>query len=330
VVDYCRAAKYPFAPIVIRRAVLFELRRATKIFTLLALSACISSMAAENPAAPGFTNVALSRMFQSWNQPFKPLRIVGNIHYVGASGVSSYLITSPEGHVLIDTGFEQTVPLIRDSVEKLGFRMADIKLILASHAHVDHTGGHALAKELTGARIIMSEADAALLASGGKADFLDEVMPYRPAKADQIVRDGEQIKLGPIVLTALLTPGHTKGCTTWTTVAEEGGKRYDVVFFGSTSVLTKLVNNSKYPQIARDYAATFRKLKALPCDVFLAPHASFFGLEEKARRAGHGANPFVDATAFQEFVTKAEQAFVKQLETEQSSNPTGPQQLKSK
>jgi len=276
-------------------------------------------MAADSPLVPGFTNAALNKMFQSWNQPFKPLRIIGNIYYVGASGVSSWLITSPEGHVLIDTGFEQTVPLIRDNVKKLGFRLEDIKFILASHAHVDHTGGHAMAKEITGARIVMSEADAALLASGGKTDFLDEIMPYRPAKADQIVRDGEQIKLGRIALTVHLTPGHTKGCTTWTTVAEEKGKAYNVVFFGSTTVLTKLVNNPKYPDIARDYAATFRKLKALPCDVFLAPHASFFGLEDKARRVAEGAdpNPFVDSKAFPEYIDKAEGNFLAQLEKEQ-------------
>jgi metallo-beta-lactamase class B len=276
-------------------------------------------MAADSPLVPGFTNAALNKMFQSWNQPFKPLRIIGNIYYVGASGVSSWLITSPEGHVLIDTGFEQTVPLIRDNVKKLGFRLEDIKLILASHAHVDHTGGHAMFKEMTGARIVMSEADAALLASGGKTDFLDELMPYRPAKADQIVRDSQQIKLGRIALTVHLTPGHTKGCTTWTTVAEEKGKAYNVVFFGSTTVLTKLVNNPKYPDIARDYAATFRKLKALPCDVFLAPHASFFGLEDKARRVAEGAdpNPFVDPKAFSEYINNAEQNFLKQMEKEQ-------------
>jgi metallo-beta-lactamase class B len=273
-------------------------------------------MGAERPQIAGLTNVALNKMFQAWNQPFKPLRVIGNIYYVGAAGVSSYLVTSPEGHVLIDTGFEQTVPLIRDSVKQLGFRIEDIKLILASHAHVDHTGGHGLMKDLTGARIVMSEADAALLASGGKADFLDEIMAYRPAKADQIVKDGEEIKLGKIVMKAHLTPGHTKGCTTWTTTVEEGGQRYNVVFFGSTTVLAKLVNNSKYPEIARDYAATFRKLKTLPCDVFLAPHASFFGLEEKAHGVGAGANPFVDPKAFQEFVKKAEESFLKQLERE--------------
>ena len=279
--------------------------------------ACASVLAAESPLFPGFTNVALNKVFQSWNQPFKPLRIIGHVHYVGASGVSSYLITSPEGHVLIDTGFEETVPIIRENVKTLGFRMEDIKFILASHAHVDHTGGHALAKELTGARIVMSEADAALLGSGGKDDFMDEVMPYRPARADRIVRDGEQIKLGNIVLTAHLTPGHTKGCTTWTMIAEEKGQRHNVVFFGSTSVMATLVKNSKYPEIARDYAATFRKLKAIPCDVFLAPHASFFGLEEKARQMGAVENPFVDARAFQKYVTAAEQNFLKQLEKEQ-------------
>jgi metallo-beta-lactamase class B len=292
-----------------------------RIFTLalfvLAIFAGTVAASSESSPVPGFTNVALNKIFNSWNQPFKPLRIVADIYYVGASGVSSYLITSPEGHVLIDTGFEQTVPLIRENVDKLGFRMKDIKLILASHAHADHTGGHALAKQLTGARIVMSEADAALLASGGKADFLDDIMPYRPARADQIVRDGEQIKLGKIALTAHLTPGHTKGCTTWTMLAEEGTKRYNVVFFGSTTVLTKLTNNPRYPDIARDYAATFRKLKALPCDVFLAPHATFFGLEEKARRVGEGVNPFVDAKAFHDFVNKAELTYLKQLEKEQ-------------
>ena len=289
-----------------------------RIFTVgfFVVLACARAVAAESPPVPAFTNVALNKVFQSWNQPFKPLRIIGNVHYVGASGVSSYLITSPEGHVLIDTGFEQTVPIIRENVKKLGFRMEDIKFILASHAHVDHAGGHALVKELTGARIVMSEADAALLASGGKDDFMDEVMPYRPARADRIVRDGEQIKLGNGVLTARLTPGHTKGCTTWTMVAEDGGQRHNVVFFGSTSVLAKLVNNAKYPEIARDYAATFRKLKALPCDVFLAPHASFFGLEEKAQQVGAGKNPFVDAKAFQKYIATAEQNFLKQLERE--------------
>ena len=263
------------------------------------------------------TNGVLNKVFQSWNQPFKPLRIVGNVYYVGASGVSSYLITSPEGHVLIDTGFEQTVPIIRENVKTLGFRMEDIKFILASHAHLDHTGGHALTKELTGARIVMSEADAALLASGGKDDFMDELTVYRPARADRVVRDRERVTLGNIVLTAHLTPGHTKGCTTWTIVVDDGGQRHNVVFFGSTSVLAKLVNNSKYPEIARDYAATFRKLKALPCDVFLAPHASFFGLEEKAREVGTGKNPFVDAKAFEKYVVTAEQNFLKQLEKEQ-------------
>jgi metallo-beta-lactamase class B len=276
-----------------------------------------NALSADSPPLPAFTNLALSKMFQSWNQPFKPLRIIGNVHYVGASGVSSYLITSPEGHVLIDTGFEQTVPIISENVKTLGFRMEEIKFILASHAHVVHTGGHARTKELTGAQIVMSEADAALLASGGKNDFLDEAMPYRPVRADQIVREGERIKLGNIILTAHLTPGHTKGCTTWTMVAEDGGQRRNVVFFGSTSVLAKLVNNSKYPEIARDYAATFRKLKALPCDVFLAPHASFFGLEEKAREIGAGKNPFVDANAFQQYVATAEQNFLRQLQKEQ-------------
>jgi metallo-beta-lactamase class B len=260
----------------------------------------------------------------SMNQPFEPFRVIGNIYYVGASDVSSFLITTPEGHLLVDTGFEETVPLIREGVRKLGFRVEDIKLLLNSHAHLDHAGGHARLKELTGALVVMSEADAALLERGGGGDFLplgDEFVSYPPARADRIVRQGDRVTLGGVSLTAHLTPGHTKGCTTWTTSVEDGGRRLDVVFYGGTALLpgVRLSGNPKYPRIADDYAASFRLLKSLPCDVFLAPHGAMFGLDAKARRLSSGAtpNPFIDPEGCRAYIGRSEQVFVDQLRREQ-------------
>jgi metallo-beta-lactamase class B len=274
-------------------------------------------------AANDVENAALRKEWDSWNAPMKPFRILGNLYYVGPTGISSFLITTPEGHILIDTGFEETVPRIRDSVKQLGFQLSDIKIILNSHAHMDHAGGHALMKELTRAKILMSEADALLLAGGGTNDFTPyspEMIGYRPAQADRLLRDGDRVSLGGTTLTCHLTPGHTKGCTTWTMEITEGGKRHHVVFFGSTTVLpdVPLLNNQKYPNIAEDFIATYGKLKQLPCDVFLAPHASFFGLPEKAKRLERGEqpNPFVDPEEYLKFLEGRERLFRDQLANE--------------
>jgi len=281
-------------------------------------------------SARSVAEAQIKRSLQFMNRPFEPFRLIGSIHYVGASDVSSFLITPPAGHVLIDTGFETTVPMIRDHVRQLGFRFEDIKILLNSHAHLDHAGGHALLKRLTGALIIMSQADAALLSQGGRGDFVpvsDKVMAYEPAKADRIIVDGEPVSLGGVTLTAHLTPGHTKGCTTWTMVVEEKGKRYDVVVFGGTTILpgVQLIHNPKYPSIVDDFTQTFRTLKSLPCDVFLAPHGSMFHLSEKARRraAGETPNPFIDPEGYRTFITRSEEGFLRQSERERRS--TSPQ-----
>ena len=209
---------------------------------------------------------------------------------------------------------------------KLGFRVDDIKILLSSHAHFDHVGGHARMKGRTGASIVMSEADAALLANGGKGDVLplgDELAAYTPARADRFVRDGEAVSLGGVVLTAHLTPGHTKGCTTWTMDVPDEGKTHRVVFYGSTTVLpgVRLVGNPIYPAIADDFAASFRTLKSLPCDVFLAPHGLMFGREEKARRlkAGERPNPFIDPDGYRGFVERSERIFLDQWRREREA-----------
>jgi metallo-beta-lactamase class B len=302
---------------------LLALCAAVFICSLLSLRAADAADDAKNKAE----NDAMRKEWDQWNAPFKPFCIIGNIYYVGPSGISSFLITTPKGNILIDTGFEMTVPRIRESVKQLGLRIEDIKIILNSHAHLDHAGGDALMKQLTGAQIEMSEADAAMLAAGGTNDFTPysrEMIRYPPAKADRLLHDCDLVSLGGTTLTCHLTPGHTKGCTTWTMDVTDDGKTYHVLFFGSTSILpgVSLTHNTQYPGIADDFAATYRKLKALPCDVFLAPHAGFFGLDDKAARLGRGEkpNPFIAPAGYQQFLKDQEAKFQHQLEEEKKTD----------
>jgi len=273
---------------------------------------------------PALAAAQANPQWRSWNQPFEPFRIMGNLYYVGASDVSSYLVTTPEGHVLLDGGFEETVPLIRSNVKKLGFRLEDVKILVNSHAHGDHAGGLAALKTLTGATLLASERDAAVLARGGKADYaLGDSMLYPPVEADRILRDGEAVSLGGSTLTARLTPGHTPGCTTWTMKVDDGGTPREVVFVCSTTILpgVMLTSNPKYPQIAADFARTFEVLKALPCDVFLAPHGNFFGLKEKSERLrkGEPPNPFVDPQGYRAYLERKEGDYRRKLEEEKAS-----------
>lgn len=259
---------------------------------------------------------------RSWNQPVKPFRIIGNLYYVGASDIASYLIVTPRGHILLDSGFVETVPQIQRNVVQLGFRLEDVKILINSHAHYDHAGGFALLKRLTGATLMTSEADAALLAAGGKGDpnFGDR-FAYEPVKADRILHDGDEVKLGGVTMVARLTPGHTKGNTTWIMTVNEDKKQYKVVFAGSTTAPGyKLVNNPNYPNIVSDYRRTFQLLKSLPCDVFLAPHGNFFDLANKSKLVEQNKqpNPFIDGKGYKQFLEDTENAFEKELERQSS------------
>ena len=271
---------------------------------------------------------------RSWNQPVEPFRIAGNLYYVGANDITSYLITTPEGHILLDSGFEETVPLIRESVKKLGFRLEDVKVLLNSHAHYDHAGGLATLKELTGAKLVASAKDAVLLARGGKGDpALGDTLLFKPVQADRIIKDGETVTLGGSTLTARLTPGHTPGCTSWTMQVDDAGKRRDVVFVCSTTILpgVTLTDNPKYPEVGSDFAHTFKVLEALPCDIFLAAHGSFFNLAEKSERLRKGAetNPFVDPAGYKAYVERKEGDYRKQLEAEKAKRVSAPAAARS-
>jgi len=267
-----------------------------------------------------FTAGVFAQMDPEWTEPFPPHRVIGNIYYVGSRGLASYLITTPQGHILINSNIESSVPQIREAIEKVGFRFHDVKILLISHAHWDHCAGGALLKELTGARYMVMDADVPDIESGGKTNFQYGKLPgagYKPAKVDRVLHDGDQVKLGDVALVAHLTAGHTKACTTWTTKVQDGGRTYDVVIVGSPNVNPgyRLVNNSLYPQIAQDYERMFRTLKSLPCDVFLGAHGSYYGMESKfARLKGGGPNPFIDPQGYKDYVTEREEAFRKELE----------------
>jgi metallo-beta-lactamase class B len=265
-------------------------------------------------AIPHVTLLAASITSQiAYFEPFPAHRVIGNVYYVGSKDLASYLITSDDGHILINSGFEKTVPLIQKGVESLGFKMSDIKILLASHAHADHAAGLALAKEQTGAKVYIMRGDDRVIASGGEGQYLYHISRWKPCKVDRVLDDGEEVKLGKLTLVAHRTPGHTRGCTTWTWRVEDGGKSLDVVVIGSPNVNPgyRLVDNRDYPEIADDFTGAFRVLKSLPCDVFLGAHGAYYGMLDKYERAksGSNTNPFIDPKGYRDYVDLKEKAF---------------------
>lgn len=271
----------------------------TTLLTLFALTLASQPLRAGHPP--------------SWTRAIEPARLVGNVHYVGTEDLGAYLIAGKEGLILLDAPLEENVDLVLANVRKLGFDPGRIRILLNSHAHADHAGGLAEVKRRTGAQVYMSKDDAELAARGGLDDFaFDDDLPYPPVTTDQIVRDGEAIRLGDVSMTPVLTPGHTKGCTTWTTTVMEGEKALDVVFLCSVSAPGyRLVQNEAYPEIFEDYQRSFARLGELQADVFLANHGSFFGLKEKLAKSRAGtANPFIDAGALPRFLDRAWQSLL--------------------
>ena len=289
--------------------------------TLSAVALLLAMLAA--PAQAQSVSELLAQMKVKWNAPSEPFKIIDNVYYVGTAGLSSFLVTSPSGHVLIDTGLPEANPLIKANIEKLGFKLADIKYLLNSHAHLDHTGGLAELKKDTGAQMVASAGDKPLLEGGyypGQEDT--EALKFPPVKVDRVIGQGDKITIPDLVgkgkakrdltLTAHMTPGHSPGCTTWTTVAREKKWNHTVVFFCSATVaLNKLVGKPTYPGIVDDYKKTFQASKGIIADVFLAPHPEMFKMEDKRPQIGKyaGVNPFIKAGEFHAFVRDAEKAF---------------------
>ncbi|HJT72014.1 MAG TPA: subclass B3 metallo-beta-lactamase [Terriglobales bacterium] len=257
-------------------------------------------------------------------EAFPAHHVIANLYFVGSKSLGIYLVTTPKGHILINAGLEASIPAIQKSVESMGFRFSDIKILLISHAHWDHNAGAAAIKKLTHAKYMVMDADVPVVESGGRKDFAYGGEPdtfYPPAKVDRVLHDGDTVELGGTVLTAHLTPGHTKGCTTWTMKVQNGGKTYDVVIVGSPNVNPgyKLVNNPAYPEIASDYEKGFQVLRSLHCDVFLGAHGNYYDMEGKYARLKQGAeNPFIDPEGYENYVGEREQAFRAELATQKA------------
>ena len=260
-----------------------------------------------------------------WRQPFPAFKLIGNVYWVGTYDLSTYLITTDAGHILINTGFEDTVPQIVEGVEKLGFKMADVKILTATHAHGDHVAGLAELKRLTGAQMLMSEADAVLLEDGGVSDFRfgDPRNPsFKPVKVDRRLKDRDTIALGGVTVTAHHHPGHTKGATSFTLTVREGGRDYRVVIanMGSINPGVTVSGMPKYPTIGDDYARTFAAQKALPVDVFLASHAAQFRMHEKYKPGdAYDPNRFVDPQGYLAAVERLEGVYREQLARERAA-----------
>src|SRR6201996_3975409 len=261
-----------------------------------------------------------------WTTPIAPFHIAGNLYYVGSKALASYLLVTPQGNILINSSLAASVPLIRSSVEQLGFRFKDIKILLISHAHGDHDAGSAEIIRQTGAKYMVMEGDVSVVESGGITDFAYWKNPYTPAKVDRRLHDGDTVVLGGTVLTAHKTAGHTRGCTTWTLVEKDKGRPLNVVIVGSWNVnpgwrlLDRGAQIASYPGIADDYRQTFATLKALPCDVFLGAHGAYFGMLEKLDRIKAGAteNVWIDPKGYQAAVAEGQQAFENELKRQQN------------
>ena len=255
----------------------------------------------------------------SWTTPFPAFHIAGNLYYVGSQELAAYLVDTPDGLILINSNLDSSPALIRKSIESLGFKYADIKILLISQGHNDHCAGSAQILKETGAKYYVMKQDVDVVQSGGRTDFhygRDESMWFDFTKVDRALADGDEVKLGGSVLTAHLTAGHNQGTTTWTMDVTEAARTLHAVIIGGTTVNPgyKLVGNKAYPQIAQDFAHTFAVLDKLPCDLFLGAHASYFDLEAKYKRQQNGDHDaFVDPAGYKAFVTNRRQAFEREL-----------------
>jgi metallo-beta-lactamase class B len=301
------------------------MRWSRSLLLALVASLCALSTLRAQSAAPA-SAPSLSSMREAWNKPAAPFHMIGNIYYVGTAGLASYLITTPKGHILLDAGLVESAPQIEQNIQTLGFKLNDVKFLLNSHAHFDHSGGLSALKTATGGQVVASELDKSALEGGFYlGSESDHSMDSVPVKVDRAVKDGATLSLGDTTLTANLTPGHTRGCTSWSMPVKEAGKTYKVLFFCSATVaFNRLVTSPQYEGIVRDYEKTFAKAKTLKVDVFLAPHAEFFGMQDKQTKlTAGGSNPFVNPGEFRAFMTKAEADFRDKLSKQQAAATSG-------
>ena len=273
---------------------------------LVALMSLTTAVAAQTPKD------LIAALKVKWNTPTEPFKMIGNVYYVGTDGLASYLITSPQGHILVDTVMPESTSHIKASIEKLGFKVTDIKYLVNTHAHIDHTGGLAEMKQASGAQMVAGEADKPLLEGGyypGAQE--DTALAFPPVKVDRTVREGDKVTVGDVTLTAHETPGHSPGCTSWAFSVKDGDATRSVLIFCSGTVaLNRLVPNPTYSGIVADYRTTFARAKDMKVDVLLAPHPEMYRMQDKRALISDGApNPFVNPGEFNAYAATLEKAF---------------------
>lgn len=274
-------------------------------------------------AAPSATPSASSNP-PEWTEAIPPFRIADRIYYVGSRDLAAYLIDGGSGLILLDAGLPEFAPQVLRNIRSLGFDPKRIRILLNSQAHFDHAGGLAAIKAATGAKMLASREDAALLERGGKGDFQwGDELPYAPVKVDDTIADGQRVTVGKVSLTAHISPGHTKGCTTWTMPVTIGGQTKIAQFVcGLSAPGYKLIGNSAYPNIVADYRRTFATVRALPCGLFLGAHGAYFRLDEKRAKlaAGPQSNPFLDPGGCRAYADVMEKRLGEQLAAEQKQS----------
>lgn len=259
-------------------------------------------------------------MQKEWSRDYRPFRIAGNLYYVGTYDLACYLITTPQGHILINTGLAASAPMIRKHVETLGFRFSDIKILLATHAHYDHVGAMAQIKKMTGAKLMVNEKEAAVLADGGNSDYAmgGKGRLFEPVKADRLLHGHDTINLGGMQIIALCHPGHTKGATSFLFDVTDQNRTYRVLIANMPSVIVpKLSGVTGYPGIIKDYAYTIDALKELKFDIWLSSHASQFDLHAK-HRPGDGYHPevFMDRAGYDAKIADLQKDYLKNIEND--------------
>ena len=273
---------------------------------LVALMSLTATVEAQTPKD------LLAALLAKWNKPTEPFKIIGNVYYVGTDGLASYLITSPQGHILVDAVMPESTSQIKASIEKLGFKITDIKYVLNTHAHIDHTGGLAELKQASGGQMVAGEADKPLLEGGYYPGAEEEAaLKFPPVKVDRTVREGDKVTIGDVTLTARETPGHSPGCTSWEFSVKDGDATRSVLIFCSGTVaLNRLVGSPTYSGIVADYRKTFARAKDMKVDVLLAPHPEMYRMQDKRAMMSDGApNPFVNPGEFNTYAATLQKAF---------------------
>lgn len=270
--------------------------------------------------------VYLAKKVLKWEEPAEPVRIVGPIYFVGTKGLGAFLFTTSEGHILMNTGVPSSGPMMVDSIRKLGFKPEDIRIMINGHAHIDHAGAFAFMKKLTGAQLAVMKDDVAAMENGDRDDFkYGNDLTYEGVKVDRILRDGDTVKLGDVLLTAYHTPGHTRGATTWIANLVVDGKAYVVAFPDGAGFNPgyRLAKDPSYPGITDDYRNTHHALEMIKPDIWLAQHNEYYDLEGKRKRAEtEGVKAWIDPDGYRRFIAGKKRAFEDEVDDELGASNT--------